>query len=66
MSTAEKIRREGKRSGQVDLLLCLLVAKFGALPQTIEERIRSATAKDLDRWAVAVLTADNLDEVFAR
>lgn len=76
MSTAERIRREalrkgleqgieqGKVRGQANLLLRILAAKFGAVSQEMEERVRSGSIEDLDRWAVAAVRATELDEVF--
>jgi hypothetical protein len=80
MSTAEKIRREALRKGleqgiekgiergrvwgKADLLLRLLAMKFGAVAEGIEHRVRSGSISDLDRWAIAVLHADKLDQVF--
>jgi hypothetical protein len=77
MSTAERIRREahregrkegrkeGREEGRVELLEQLLAAKFGELPMAVREHIRSATMTQLDRWALAILKAHSLDQVFA-
>ena len=55
-------RQEGRREGRRDLLLSLLVEKFGALPLTAAERVRTAPVERLDRWASRVLRSSTLDE----
>jgi hypothetical protein len=59
-------RREGVVEGQRTMLLKQLVARFGALPDAVEARVRAADATQLDRWAERVLTAPKLDAVFRR
>ena len=53
------------RKGQATALLTQLRFKFGRLSAGVRERVSAATADQLDAWAVAVLSADSLDEVFA-
>ena len=48
------------------MLLKLLAARFGALPEAVEACVRAADAAQLDRWAERVLTAPKLDAVFRR
>jgi hypothetical protein len=64
MTTADRLRKEGRAEGRADMLLRLLTRRFGPLPPEIETRVRGAAIDDLDRWADAVLTAATLAEVF--
>ena len=42
----------------------LLQLRFGELPQSVQDRLASATVEQLDTWAERVLTAPSLDSVF--
>ncbi len=57
--------QEGRAEGSAALLLRQLERRFGRLPATVRDRVRGATADDLDAWAMAVLDAGSLDAVFA-
>jgi len=65
MSTAEKLRREGRAEGSARLLVRLLTKRFGPLPTETAARIHSATIAELDRWGERLLDARTLAEVFA-
>ena len=69
MSTAHRLRAQGRVEGQVEgrveILLRLLDRRFGPLPQATLDRVRAATTADLERWADAILTAPTLDAVLA-
>jgi flagellar biosynthesis/type III secretory pathway protein FliH len=56
----EEVRREGEQK----MLLKQLGLKFGALPEPVVQRIRSATELDIERWVERLLTAWTLDDVF--
>ena len=56
---------QGIATGQAGLLLRLLELRFGELPEVVRERVRGATASELEAWAGAVLVAKSLDEVLA-
>jgi hypothetical protein len=58
-----RARAEGRAEGQVELLLKLLSHRFGELSPEVEERVRKASAKQLDVWAERVLSAASLQEV---
>ncbi len=58
-------RTEGRAEGSAALLLRQLERRFGRLPATVRDRVRAATADDLEAWAMAVLDAGSLDAVFA-
>ena len=74
MSTAKRLHAKGKAEGhaeghaegRAELLLRLLDARFGPLPIAVVARVHAAPAADLERWAIAVLTARDLDAVFAK
>ncbi|WP_269500257.1 DUF4351 domain-containing protein [Castellaniella sp. S9] len=57
-------RAEGRVEGQADLLLRQLARRFGTIPDTTTARIRSASAAQLETWALNILDAETLDEVF--
>jgi hypothetical protein len=69
MSTAERIRREGRAEGRTegraDTLLRLLNRRFGLLPAGTEPRVRAASAAELERWTDRILEAKTLADVFA-
>jgi hypothetical protein len=54
----------GKAAGERQLLLRLLRAKFGALPESVEARVNAAVEPELLTWSERVLTATSLDELF--
>jgi hypothetical protein len=75
MTTAEMLRREGRREGEArgvkkgevlgkrGALLLLLQQRFGRLPVAPLARIDQAGAAELDAWFGRVLTASSLDDV---
>jgi len=69
MSTAEKLKAEGRldglAKGRVATLLRLLARRFGVLPAEVEARLREASSDELDRWTDRVLDAPTLEAVFA-
>jgi predicted transposase YdaD len=58
-------RAEGRAQGKVELILRQLTARFGPPPAEVTARVRSAPSAALDRWAVRILDARTLAEVFA-
>ncbi len=56
--------QEGRAEGSASLLLRQLGRRFGRLPAPVRDRVRAATADDLEAWAMAVLDAGSLDAVF--
>lgn len=69
MSTAERLVKQGLAQGivkgQAELLLHLLVTRFGPLPEPIVNRVNMAGPVDFKRWTEAAVRAKSLDEVFA-
>ena len=55
---------EGKVEGRADLLLRLFRQRFGAIPEGVEVKVRSAPLQDLEAWADALFDARKLDDVF--
>ena len=59
----EKGLAQGIEKGQAGLLIRQLDLRFGVLPDAVRERVRGASAAELEAWAEAVLTAASLEEV---
>jgi len=57
--------QQGEVSGRAQMLLKLLVLRFGELPASIESKVSQAGTEELEVWAERVLTADSLDDIFA-
>jgi predicted transposase/invertase (TIGR01784 family) len=57
--------QEGRRKGRREALQNLLGARFGALPDPVLARLKSAKLEQLDRWLERILTARTLDDVLA-
>jgi predicted transposase/invertase (TIGR01784 family) len=55
---------EGKAEGRAEVLLRQLTARFGPLPADLTARVRSASSDALDHWALRILDARSLAEVF--
>ena len=64
----EEGRTEGMHLGHIagerTVLERQLRRKFGTLPPVVGARLGKASASDLEAWAVNVLDADTIDEVF--
>lgn len=58
-------RAEGRAEGKVEVVLKQLGLRFGPLPGGAEERVRVATAAQLDALAELVLTASSLGDALA-
>ena len=58
-------REEGRAEGRAGILLRQLALRFGDVPDAVRERVRGASAAELEAWAEAVLVAASLDEVLA-
>ena len=57
--------RKGLLEGKRELLLELLEQRFGSLSPAARARVDTAEPEQLRAWARRVLTAENLEEVFA-
>jgi hypothetical protein len=58
-----KGRAEGVLAGQRDLLRRMLLARFGAVPEHLEERLAGADQQTLEHLADRLATAATLDDV---
>jgi len=58
-------REEGRKEGRRELLRQLIVARFGDLDAAAEAAVHSAGAAQLDQWAVRIIDAATLADVFA-
>jgi hypothetical protein len=59
-------KAEGRIEGKAEALVCLLVARFGALTPSLRTRIHRAKPPTLERWLKRVLVAPDLPSVFGR
>ena len=59
------VRHESREEGAAEMLVTVITAKFGPLPDWALTRIEQANSADLKRWAPHVLTAQRIEEVFA-
>ena len=73
MGLAQQLRQEGRQEGWQGgrqeearrLLERLLTLRFGALPDWVEPRLRTARTETLEHWADRLLAAASLDAVFS-
>jgi predicted transposase YdaD len=73
VSTAERLRREGREQGRKEgleqgrreLLRKQLALRFGKLSPAVRKRIERAGSEEIERWAERVLTVTSLADVFA-
>ena len=62
----EKGLLQGRQEGEATLLQSLLARRFGTLPDAVHARLAGATVEQLESWALKILDAKSLDEVFDR
>ena len=60
----EQGRHQGLHEGQANILKRLIGSKFGFLPKEAEQRIENASAGELERWSIRLLSAASLKDVF--
>jgi hypothetical protein len=60
----EKGVEKGIGKGQARLLHLQIQQRFGAPPPEVEARLQGATPEELEHWALRVLEAGSLDDVF--
>ncbi|KJB92796.1 Rpn family recombination-promoting nuclease/putative transposase [Skermanella aerolata] len=56
---------KGKHETLAKTLLLIIENRFGAASETVEEKVRSATVEDLDRWTRAIFKAPSLEAMFS-
>lgn len=57
-------RAQGRAEGRVEMLVKQLIHKFGNVPSDYLAAIETASAEQLDRYAMRVVTVDTLAGVF--
>ena len=75
MSTAERLRAEGRNEGRTEgriegkiegkqqSLLRLATQRFGKVPEAARQRVGAATEADLDRWMDRLLVARSIADL---
>ena len=61
----EKGREEGQIKGASGLLTMQITSKFGMLPDWARARIVEADEVTLNQWALRILQAERLEDVFS-
>lgn len=61
MTTAEMIRTQDRS----EMLIKVLDARFGPLPESLPRKVRKASSNQLEKWAIRAATVATLDDVFA-
>ncbi len=64
VSFLNEAKREGRIEEAADLLRIQLNAKFGELPDSVEQQIHTANHEQLRNWMRELLFADGLDRLF--
>ena len=69
MTTAERLRLEGRTEGRMEsrreLLLRVIQTRFGSPPDDMRSKIHAADLTQLEVWFDRALTAADLQAVFA-
>jgi len=69
VTTAEMLEAQGEARGETRgearMLIRVLTAKFGSLPESASRRVTEASRDQLDTWGTRAVTAKTLDEVFS-
>lgn len=56
-------KEEGKLEGKQETLLSLLQTKFGSLPESVTEKVKSASLDKLDAWLTNLILKQSLDQI---
>lgn len=62
--TIREWQREFKREGEQEIVLRVLLKRFGPLPAWAQARVADAQMPQLEQWSERLLDANSLDEVF--
>jgi len=66
VTTAERIGlRKGMHQEGTKILLRLMEARFGAIPQWAKERIEQAEIAAIEDWSIRLLSANSPEEMLA-
>lgn len=57
-------KEEGQTEGKAELIIQLLLSKYGAVPEWAMDMLVLADAEQLDIWANNILYTDNIQHVF--
>lgn len=60
----QEAAQQGQQQGKRDTLARMLERRFGALPESTQQRLAAATLEQLEQWFDRLLEAASLDEVF--
>lgn len=55
----------GRREAVSDILATQIARRFGEMPHWVQARLAEADQSSLDRWAVQILDAQRIEDVFA-
>jgi hypothetical protein len=64
--TQTRVYKEGFLEGEFSLFYKLLETRFGSLPENILSRLKQANKERLENWAMALLSAKTLDDIFTK
>ncbi|WP_140048519.1 DUF4351 domain-containing protein [Thioflexithrix psekupsensis] len=56
--------RKGQTNGERGIFMRLLKKRFGKLPYSVESKIENATSAQLEQWALNILDAKTMEDVF--
>jgi hypothetical protein len=54
----------GQRKGSCNTLVTQMSKRFGRIPQDVRKKLEAATDAQINRWAVRLLDAPTLGDVF--
>jgi len=60
----QKGREQGRREGEALLLIRQLTERFHELPDSVHARLQAASTEQLEYWALRVLSATSLQDIF--
>jgi hypothetical protein len=64
--TENEFVQDAIRDARANMLRGQLATKFGRLPKWVDERLKSATSVQIERWSKKILTADMLEGALSR
>ncbi|MBF0136633.1 MAG: DUF4351 domain-containing protein [Magnetococcus sp. DMHC-1] len=70
ISSVERIgeetgRKKGRKDGIAEVLLRLLQQRFGPLPKSLHDTMKTANLTTLKQWSDKILDAKSIDDIFA-
>ena len=64
VTTGQQLIQRGRQEGRVEQLLAQLHHRFGEPPEELRSRLVGARVEELDAWAIRLLDAKTIAEVF--